>query len=49
MKEDMDKLSSFILTCVPKNHLAKSSSNPNLARRNEDVIEETEDIQIEEL
>jgi hypothetical protein len=40
----MEKLSSFLITCVPKGHLVKSSSNPNFARRNEDVIEENDDL-----
>jgi hypothetical protein len=45
----MQKLSSFIITCVPKAHLVKSSSNPNFARVDQNAIEEGEDMEIEEL
>mgnify|MGYP003598091727 CR=1 FL=1 len=49
LQEDMQKLPSFIITCVPKGNLVKSSSNPNFAQVNENAVEEGEDIEIEEL
>lgn len=47
MQEDMEKLSSFLITCVPKGNLVKSSSNPNFARRNQDVLEKSDELDIE--